>query len=116
MGEHLMHGWEPDTPAEDSLLRRFVLASGSHTRFLAEACGGRAPQWGGLSAADAAPPLFFEKAAGLLRPPQYTDLEDVLARLREFYPPERHWTLLSAWPTPDLSGHGFELMGHPPFM
>lgn len=66
-----MHGWEPDTPAEDTLLRRFVLANASHTRFPAEAVGGRTALWDDLSAADAASPFVFDNAAVLLAPPQY---------------------------------------------
>ncbi|MGQ0464741.1 MAG: GNAT family N-acetyltransferase [Sporichthyaceae bacterium] len=116
MGEHLTHGWEPDTPAEDSLLRQFVLANAAHSRFLAEAVGGRTAVWDDLSAADPASPIFFDNAAHLLTPPQYTDLDGAMARLLAFYPPERHWVLLSAWPTPDLTAYGLELMGHPPFM
>jgi hypothetical protein len=116
MSEHLTHGWEPDTPVEDSVLRRFVVANASHSRVLAEAGGGRAHLWDDLSAADAASPIIFDNAAVLLAPPPYTDLDDVVDRLLAFYPADRHWVLLCAWPTPDLTHRGLELMGHPPFM
>jgi hypothetical protein len=114
--EHLTHGWEPDTDATDTILRAFVLSTADATAWLAERIGGRARRWDDVAAADARSPLFFDNTAVLLAPPVYTDLEDVIARLTAFYPPERHWVLLSAWPTPDLTGHGFALMGHPPFM
>lgn len=116
MSEHLRHGWEPDTPVEDSLLRQYVLACGATSRLLAELAGGRAQWWPDLSAADAVSPVIFDNAAVLLRPPPYTDIDDVLDRLLAFFPPQRHWILLSAWPLPDLTGRGLELMGHPPFM
>lgn len=116
MSEHLTHGWEADTPAEDSLLRSWVLANGAHSRLLAQIGGGRAQLWPDLSAADAMSPVIFDNAAVLLCPPQYTDVNDVMDRLLAFFPPERHWILLSAWPLPDLSDRGLELMGHPPFM
>lgn len=116
MGEHLTHGWEPDTPVEDSVLRRFVVANASHTRALATAGGGRAQLWDDVSAADAASPIIFDNAAVLLAPPQLVDLDEVVDRLLTFYPADRHWVLLSAWPTPDLTPRGLELMGHPPLM
>ncbi len=41
--DDLTHGWEPDLDAADSLLRRFVLANSEHSRFVANAVGGRTP-------------------------------------------------------------------------
>jgi len=38
----------------------------------------------------------------LLAPPQYVDFDRVMEELLAFYPAERHFCLLSAWPTPDL--------------
>jgi hypothetical protein len=114
--EHLTDGWEPDLDAEDSLLRRFVLANADRNAFVASCSGGRSARWHDLAVADPASPILFDNAAVLLRPPPYVDLPDVLRRLTDFYPPERHFVLLSAWPTPDLSGAGLRLMGHPPFM
>lgn len=113
--EHLTHGWEPDLDAGDSLLRRFVLAQADHSAFVADQVGGRARRWDDLAAADAGSSVFFDNMAVLLAPPAYTDLDDVVARLAEFYPPDRHFALLSAWPAPDL-GARLELLGHPPFM
>ncbi len=114
--EHLTHGWEPDLDADDSLLRQFVLAQADHTAFVADRVGGRSQRWSDLAAADPDSAVFFDNMAVLLTPPTYTDLDDVTARLGEFYPPERHFGLLSAWPSPDLSKAGLELLGHPPFM
>ncbi len=114
--EHLTHGWEPDTDPADSILRAFVLSTADVTAWIAEQTGGRTRRWDDVAAADAQSPVFFDNYAVLLTPPAYTDLDEVATRLSAFYPPERHWVLLSVWPTPDLTGHGFVLMGHPPFM
>lgn len=114
--EHLTHGWEPDLPADDSLLRRFVLANADRNAFTAERVGGRAGRWDDLAAADPASPVLFDNAAVLLQPPAYTSTTDAARRALDFYPPDRHFVLLSAWPTPDLRPLGLELMGHPPLM
>ncbi|MFF5208608.1 GNAT family N-acetyltransferase [Streptosporangium sp. NPDC000396] len=114
--ERLTDGWEPDLEAGDSLLRRFVLANADRNAFVASCSGGRSERWDDLAVADPVSPIMFDNAAVLLRPPAYIDLPDTLRRLMNFYPPERHFVLLSAWPTPDLGATGMELMGHPPFM
>jgi GNAT superfamily N-acetyltransferase len=114
--EHLTHGWEPELPAGDSVLRRFVLGIAARAETMATAVGGRQQRWDDLAVADPASPVFFDNAATLLQPPAYIDVDDAVARALEFYPPDRHFVLLSAWPTPDLTATGLELMGHPPFM
>lgn len=114
--EHLTHGWEPDLPVEDSILRRFLFANADRNAFVAERSGGRSARWDDLAVADPASPVIFDNAGVLLVPPVYTDLDDAVRRFLDFYPPERHAVLISGWPTPDLSGHGLELMGHPPLM
>jgi hypothetical protein len=113
---HLTHGWEPDTVESDTVLRRFVLANARHTTFLTDRAGGRTARTDAYSAADPGSAVFFDNMAVLLTPPGYVDLGQVLAEVLAFYPPQRHFCLLSAWPTPDLTGFGLELMGHPPFM
>lgn len=114
--EHLTHGWEPQTAADDTLLRALVLTTADVTGWIADRVGGRTRRWDDLAVADVASPVFFDNFAVLLAPFAYVDPDDVVARLREFYPPDRPWVLLSVWPTPDLTGHGLALMGHPPFM
>lgn len=113
---HLTDGWEPELDAGDSVLRRFVLANADRNAFVASCSGGRSRRWPDLSVADPASPVLFDNAAVLLRPPPYVDLADVVRRVTDFFPPERHFVFLSAWPTPDLSTAGLRLMGHPPFM
>jgi hypothetical protein len=114
--EHLTHGWEPDLDEGDSLLRRFVLASGQRSMDLATRAGGRTRATPRVTMADAASPVVFDNIAVLLQPPTYIDLEGTLEAVLSFFPPDRHFVLLSAWPTPDLSHFGLVLMGHPPLM
>lgn len=114
--EHLTHGWEPDLPADDSVLRSFVLSMAARGDAMARAVGGRDRRWDDVAVADPASPVLFDNAAVLLQPPAYIDLDAAVRRVIDFFPPERHFVLLSPWPTPDLAPHGLELMGHPPFM
>jgi GNAT superfamily N-acetyltransferase len=83
---------------------------------MAALAGGRSHRTEAIALADPASPVFFDNAAVLLQPPEYTDLPAAISALIEFYPADRHFVLLSAFPTPDLTSYGLELMGHPPFM
>jgi GNAT superfamily N-acetyltransferase len=114
--EQLTTGWEPGVPASDSLLRAYVLASAGRAAYMARCAGGREQRWADLAVADPRSPVLWDNAAVLLQPPQYTDMGHLLERLTSFYPPERHFVFMAAWPTPDLRAAGLELMGHPPLM
>jgi ribosomal protein S18 acetylase RimI-like enzyme len=114
--EHLTNGWEPDLDPGDSLLRRFVLANADRNAFMADRAGGRHRRWDDVAVADPGSPVLFDNAAVVLQPPAYVDVPDLVRRVVEFYPPERHFVLLSAWPTADLGQAGLQLMGHPPLM
>src|SRR5689334_9041334 len=116
MAEHLMHGWEEDTPASDSLLRMFLEGTAARSEVLAKLVGGRAERRAGVALTDPGSAVFFDNAAVLLAPCDYLDKDAVIAALRDFYPPERGVMLFSAFPTWDLSEAGLMLMGHPPFM
>jgi hypothetical protein len=116
MAEHLMHGWEPETPASDSLLREFLEGTAARGERLAEIAGGSAVRRDGVALADLKSPVFFDNAAVLLAPCEYLDRDAVFAALREFYAPGTGSIIFSGFPTWDFSELGFELMGHPPFM
>lgn len=116
MSEHLTHGWEPELAPDDSLLRRFVLANADRAAALAAMTGGQSRRTDAIALADPASPVFFDNAAVLLQPPEYIDLPDAISAMLDFYPADRHFVLLSAFPTPDLTAYGLELMGHPPLM
>jgi hypothetical protein len=114
--EHLTHGWEAGLAADDSILRGFLLSAVERGEVIARAVGGRYQRWDDVAVTDPVSPVIFDNTAVLLQPPAYVDLASTIARVLDFFPPERHFALLSAWPTPDLAEHGLELMGHPPFM
>ncbi|GIJ47721.1 hypothetical protein Val02_46070 [Virgisporangium aliadipatigenens] len=114
MDDPLATGWEPDLPVRDSVLRQFIFAYADRTREMAASVGGRAERDDELSLADLGSPFLFDNAAVVLRPPR--DVGSLVDRASAFFPGERSWVLLCAWPTPDLSTHGLSLMGHPPLM
>ena len=116
MAEHLMHGWERDTDVSDSLLRQFVLASAGRAAGLAELTGGRALRTDEFVAGDPTSTVMFDNAAVLLQPPEYVDIDAVATAIDSFFPPQRHFVVLSAFPTPSFEHHGWSLMGHPPLM
>ena len=101
--EHLTHGWEPELDPGDSLLRRFVLANAQRSMDLADRAGGRSRTTPEVSMADPASPVLFDNLSVLLQPPAYINLGATIDAVLGFYPSERHFVLLSAWPTPDLS-------------
>jgi GNAT superfamily N-acetyltransferase len=112
----LITGWEPGVAITDTLLRRFVFAYANRIAAMAERSGGRTDGDADARFADLASPFLFDNAVVLLRPPPLRNLDALIARARAFFPPTRPWTLLSAWPTPDLSELGLRLVGHPPLM
>ena len=116
MAEHLTHGWEPDTPADDSLVRTFLEGTAARGEYFAALVGGRAARVNGVALADVNSPVWFENTAVLMAPCELLDRDATIATILDFYPRERHIVLFSAFATWDLSDAGFELMGHPPFM
>lgn len=112
----LTTGWEADTPADDTLLRRFVLAHADRLAGLAHGNGGAAHAGADALLADSGSPFPFDNAAVLVRPPTAGSLGEVVAQARAFFPAGRPWVLLSVWPTGDLRRLGLRLVGHPPLM
>jgi hypothetical protein len=80
------------------------------------AAGGRSDRGPELSLADSGGPIAFFNQAIPLRP--LTGLDDPLLDSAErFYVGAANAaTLLSLWPTPDLSARGWALGGHPAFV
>jgi hypothetical protein len=109
-------GWLPDTPESDNLVRGFTLAQAALDAELAAVCGGRTDSDDDVAVADSGGPVAYFNQAVLLRP--LTGLDDaVLDRIAVFFAgAQRPRTLLSMWPTPDLSRRGWTLMGHPAFV
>lgn len=115
--EMLESGYGPQNSPGDNLCNDFVQETAVSFAALAKARGDRVDDVDGVGTLwDAGSPLpFFNRAT--LRAP-ISDLDRVLGAIRSFYgtTPAVPFLLDSAWPTPDLRGHGFVLMGHPPLM
>lgn len=112
--EHLTTGWEPDTPATDTLVRSALLAHASWPVHVAAALGHphrTTDRWAAGRIADRG---ALSNPALLLQP--LTDPTGVLDELAAVFPPPVPFVLLSPWPTPDLTDRGLVLLGHPPLM
>jgi hypothetical protein len=115
-GRPLETGWRDDTPVGDTLLRRFAFNQAELNERFAVAAGARSQRHGDLSLADSGGPIAFFNQAIPFRP--LTGLDDpVLDTVERFYAEApQAATLLSLWPTPDLSARGWSLGGHPAFV
>jgi hypothetical protein len=109
-------GWLPDTPVGDTLLRRFAFNQADVNELIAAACGGRSERHDDVSLADTGGVVAYYNQALPFRP--LTGPGDpLLDRAEAFFAAgARPATLLSLWPTPDLSGRGWMLGGHPAFV
>ena len=106
-------GWLPDTPIDDTLLRQFIFSQAEVNELTARATGGRVERTDQVFLADSGTPVAYLNQAILTRP--LTDARDPVLDVTEtfFAGLERSTTLLSIWPTPDLSDRGWQLVGHP---
>ena len=107
-------GWLPDTPTGDSLLRRFVVNQADLQDHLAGAVGGRSDRTPDVALSDSGVAAAYLNQAVLLRPISAAD-DAVLDHVASFYAGSVG-LLLSPWPTPDLAGRGWRLVGHPMFV
>jgi hypothetical protein len=116
-GPTLETGWLPDTPIGDTVLRRFLHNQADVLADFARTPDGRTARVPGAALIDAGGPVPYFNQALLLRPLHGAD-DPVLTAVEEFFGPAggRPFTSLSAWPTPDLAGRGWTLVGHPAFM
>jgi hypothetical protein len=106
-------GWRADTPVTDNLFRQFVFNQAGVNDAVAAGLGGRTERGDDVLLADAGSPVPYHNQALLTRP--LTGAGDaVLAEVEAFFAEARQAvTLLSMWPTPDLAGRGWFLVGHP---
>lgn len=112
--EHLTTGWEPEVPADDTLVRQAVLVHASWPVEVATSLGRptrTTPRWAGGRIGERG---ALTNPVVLLQP--LTDPRSVLTEIAELFPPSVPYLLISAWPTPDLREHGLGLVGHPPLM
>lgn len=115
--EHLANGWEPDLDSTDTLLRRAVDVHASWAVAVPDALGRpcrRTPRWAGGFVGERGAltnPVF-------LRQPLLSmdDYAEVVAEVGAMVPTGVPYFFVSPFPTPDLSGLGLSLIGHPPVM
>lgn len=115
-GEHLSTGWEPEVPPDDTLVRRAVLVHASWAVTVPEALGrpaARTDRWAG---GFIGPRGALTNPVVVVRPLAAEEYADVLAEIDGTVPAPAPYFLLSPFPTPDLTGHGLVLLGHPPLM
>jgi len=117
----LRAGWEPDTPVEDSLLRRFLVNWTTSIEAHGLPHGGRCLRRDDLAAVDLGRPSFGGNVATLLVPLFPDDVAEVTSALDDFYRFADHDStgtvfLFSPWPTPDLRPRGWTLLGFQPLM
>ena len=113
----LEHGWLPDTPVGDTVLRRFLHNQGELNAAIATAAGGRADASEHVLVSDTGGPVPYFNQAVLRRPLDGPD-DPALDEVDRFFGGAggRPRTILSLWPTPDLTGRGWTLVGHPAFV
>jgi hypothetical protein len=107
-------GWLPDTPVDDSLLRQFLSNQADAQAVLAGAVGGRVERTPDVVLTDLGVADAMLNQAVLLRP--LTGPTDPVVELVADFFRGAHGSMLSAWPTPDLAGRGWQLVGHPMFV
>ena len=110
-------GWLPDTPVDDTLLRQFLHNQAEVCDVIAEGFAGdvvRTPEVA-LAASSCVVPYLNE---ALLFRPLHDGDDGLLDEIERFFAASAapSWVLLSAWPTPPLSGRGWQLVGHPAFV
>lgn len=117
-GPTLETGWRPDTPADDTMLRQFVLNLSSSWAAAADSRQGRVRRDDRFVAADMGGPSGMFNSTTLVQPLHGDDLEEALDEIDSFYAEEGSGSFLlwSPWRTPDLRRRGWELEGHPPML
>jgi hypothetical protein len=117
VNDPLATGWGAHEPVDDSLLRRFVFNQADVVRAYASGPAARHARTDDVALADSGGPVAYNNMAVLLRPVTRAD-DPVLDAIDEFYADAagRPKLLLSVWPLPDLSAHGWNPAGHPMFV
>lgn len=105
-------GWLPDTPVVDNLLRQFAHNQAAVNEELARSRRGDVDRTEDVWLADGHSSIPYFNQAVLTRP--LIDAADpVLDHIEGFFGRPRGASLLSLWPTPDLTRRGWALIGHP---
>ena len=113
-GEYLTTGWEPGVPSADSLVRQAVDAHVSWARTLTAASRGGFTEGPGWCAGRGGGASALLNWAIVTSPP--LDWASTVGAISAAYPEGVSAIVVSPFPTPDLTGHGLGLVGHPPLM
>jgi len=113
-------GWRSDTPADDTLLRHGMLAIAATSEATGQISDGRVHRDDQYSAVDLGRPTGLFNSATLLQPVRDDAFGTTVGRIERFYDAHDTGTgsalLWCPWPTPDLTGRGWVLQGHPPLL
>lgn len=111
------NGWEVDAPAGDTAIRQFLESQTAFQRLTGEQLGGTVLENERYIAVDTRRPASMLNFALLRQPVTVDSIEQTMSELDTLYtqPGSAGWVALySPLPTPDLSGWGWNLAGHPP--
>lgn len=111
-------GWQPDTAIDDTVLRQGLFAMSACWEAVGQACGARVRRDDRFTAVDLGRPSGLFNSVTLLQPLLGADLDRALDEVEEFCGGRGtgETLLWSPWPTPDLTGRGWQLQGHPPMV
>jgi hypothetical protein len=108
-------GWLDDSFTGHSVIQAFLHNQADVADLLARATGGRHVRLDGLALADSGGPVMYTNQAVLLRPVLTPD-DALLDEIERFFTGSHPAMVLSAWPTPNLTARGWQLIGHPMFV
>ena len=109
-------GWRPDTPAGDTILRDFVDSSVHYFVDVGRAVGATTILDEDLAGAHHGAEFPFANMTIVRRPLAPDELAAAFGRLRATFAGRGPFVVASPFPIGDLSEHGCELVGYPPFM
>ncbi len=112
-----MTGWEAEAPHSDTALRQFILAQVAFQQLAGDAIGADVIANDRFIAVDTGRPATYLNMAVLRKPLAGAELGQTMTELEEIYGGSDKTgvaVIYSPLPTPDLSGWGWNLSGHPP--
>ena len=115
-GEQLATGWDPDTPAGDSVVRDHLAVLTDRLTHTASITGGRCSQIDDAVLVDCRSAYVFDNLALCIGPLDDESVDRIAGEARSFFRDSPGWSLLCLNHRVDLTGHGLDLIGHPPLM
>jgi hypothetical protein len=118
MAEHLPDAWDAGLPADDNLIKQYVLGYAELMEAMATALGWPAVRTDRFVAVDATTQFVFQNCVVPLRPFGTGEVDDVIGEAEAFFRARDGgpFLLFGGFPIPDLAERGWGLMGHPPLM